>query len=310
MKLINKYLVYFVLVGLIISTSCKSTKKTVVPVSTSLEHALLWKIEGKELASPSYVFGTIHIISKEDYFLPEGLLTAFESATKIMFEIDVNDMTDMSKMMGLMNKIMMSDGQTLKEFVSPEDFLILENHFKKIGIPLMFMQRMKPMFLEVYAMSDMSPEDIQSGKMKSYEIELNNLAKETNKTTSGLETIDYQLSIFDSIPYEYQAKRLVEAVKLGSENEQSLDELVKLYKSMDIDAMVEMMDEEEDFKGFEELLLNGRNKNWIPIMEQSMQAESSFFAVGAAHLGGNHGVIRLLKAKGYKLTPINPQLNK
>ena len=305
-RISTHFLLLLLLIGFV---SCKSSHAVVNAEDKALENALLWKIEGHNIEKPSFLFGTIHIIPKEDYFLPKGFLSAFESVDQVYFEIDVDEMTDMSKMMGLMKKILMKDNKSLKDLLSDEDYKVVADHFKSLGMPILFLEKMKPMFLEVFAMSDMKPGDIQNGLMKSYEFELNELAKQSGKSVFGLESMDFQLSIFDSIPYEFQAKRLVETIKLGDQNSANLKQLVKTYKSMDISAMVaEVMDEDDGLKAFEDLMLNGRNKNWIPIIESAISMRSCLFAVGAAHLGGENGVIRLLEKQGYKLTAINPSM--
>jgi uncharacterized protein YbaP (TraB family) len=56
--------------------------------------------------------------------------------------------------------------------------------------------------------------------------------------------------------------------------------------------------------GSQELLLDRRNRNWIPIMESAMKKSSTFFAVGAGHLAGSQGVLELLRKQGYKVKPI------
>ena len=63
--------------------------------------------------------------------------------------------------------------------------------------------------------------------------------------------------------------------------------------------------DEEGIGQYEDLLLVGRNKNWITVMQKMMTNQITFFAVGAGHLGGNNGVVNLLKAEGYILTPLN-----
>jgi len=80
---------------------------------TKGDNALLWKVTGKNLKKPSYVFGTIHIIDAKDYFLPEGTLSAMESSDRICFEIDMAEMSDMSSMMGMLQKIYMEDGLSI-----------------------------------------------------------------------------------------------------------------------------------------------------------------------------------------------------
>ena len=61
--------------------------------------------------------------------------------------------------------------------------------------------------------------------------------------------------------------------------------------------------EEGGLQGYEDILVAGRNQNWIPIMREMMNQESVFFAVGAGHLGGIKGVIHLLRLEGYSLRP-------
>jgi uncharacterized protein YbaP (TraB family) len=137
-------------------------------------------------------------------------------------------------------------------------------------------------------------------------MELMDKAKEKDMAIEGLETIKYQMSMFDSIPYEDQAKMLVEAVKGGDEEaENTLDEMIELYKNQDIDGLYELiMAEDSDMENFEDILLVTRNKNWIPKIEKFASQKPTFIAVGAGHLPGKQGVINLLKAKGYTVRPI------
>ena len=121
----------------------------------------------------------------------------------------------------------------------------------------------------------------------------------------GLETAAFQMSMFDSIPYRVQAQMLMDAINAedGGSTDQ-FDEMVKLYRDQDIYAMQNLMDEEGGIAGYEDLLLVRRNRNWIPIMAASMKARPTFFAVGAGHLGGDEGVIALLREAGYTVEPV------
>jgi uncharacterized protein YbaP (TraB family) len=64
------------------------------------------------------------------------------------------------------------------------------------------------------------------------------------------------------------------------------------------------MAESPEMMGSQELLLDRRNRNWIPVMESAMKNSSTFFAVGAGHLAGNQGVLELLRKQGYKVKGI------
>lgn len=280
----------------------------------TLAHALLWKISHSELEEPSYLFGTIHMIKKEDYFLPQGLLTAIDQTEEMVFEIDMAAMSDMSKMMGMMSQLTMKGDTTLKTLLSPQDYEVVTDFFKDKGLPIFFLEKIKPMFLS--AMVGMDGE-IPSGangmadlrnafgkNMKSYEFELNRIAESANKSVSGLETIEFQMSLFDQISYQDQAKFLVESIEQVDEGGAMEEGIFKMYKSMNINKMAESLSTEEDIEGMEDALLTERNVNWIPLIEEQIKQNPTLFAVGAGHLGGENGVIRLLRSKGYTVTPI------
>lgn len=314
-KLLNplRYLLSTVLVIALLA-GCKTSKaqldeaaKTTTKIvkDEKLADALLWKISGNKLTQPSYLYGTIHIIDKDDFFLPEGTLSAIDACDKMVFEINMEDMTDMSAAMGLMQKAFMSDNLTLKDLLSDEDYKVVGDHFKKKGFPLMFFERIKPMFLTVFASGDMDPTAMQSGKIKSYEMEFMEMAKDSKMPMGGLETIDFQMSVFDSIPYKDQAQMLVESIQAGDTGSDQFKQMVDIYKRQDLNAMQEMFAAEQGgLEGYDDVLLTGRNKNWIPLMIDMMAEQPTFFAVGAGHLGGELGVINLLKDEGYTLKPV------
>jgi len=292
------------------ASACKSKKDLSKKSDLDSTNALLWEVSGNGLSAPSFVFGTIHIIGADDYFLPNGTLTAIDQSKKVMFEIDMNEMNDMSNMMSLMGKAFMKDGLTLKDLLSSDDYTLVQQHFQRIGLPLMFLERMKPMFLSALAYGDMDPNGLSSGSLKSYEMELMKLSQNKSLPVGGLESIEFQLGVFDQIPYKDQAKMLIETIKAGNSDNDEFKIMVDMYKRQDIRSMVQMIDSEESGMGkYEDILLSNRNKNWIPIMETNMKTQSTFFAVGAGHLGGKEGVLNLLKKAGYKLRPLSTEPN-
>lgn len=292
--------------------SCNSSQNAVAQVEqeksyAASENALLWKVTGNELTETSYVFGTIHMIGKEDFFLTESMKTAFAASDKVVFEINMEEMSDMSVLFKLMGKITMEGGKTLKDLISDEDYKLVKEHFDGLGLPLMFLEKMKPLFLATFASGDVEPGALQSGELKSYEMEFMEMAQKGKKEMDGLETIEFQLSMFDSIPYEAQAEMLVDAIKSADGGDDQFKQMVDLYKKQALPELYKMIEGDTEGVGeFEDLLLVGRNKNWIPLMEGMMKTKPTFFAVGAGHLGGNNGVVALLRKKGYTVTAVDP----
>lgn len=279
------------------------------------ENALLWKIEGNDLEVPSYLYGTIHMIPAKDYFLTDAAKESFEECKQVTFEINMEDMMNIGAQMSLMMGAFMNNGTTLKDLLSEEDYKTVDAHFSEMGLPLFMLERIKPMFLSVFASGDMdmlggigNMSDTTENAIVSYEMEFMEMAKATNKSINGLETAEYQMSMFDSIPYKAQADMLMSAIKAEkSDDDGQLDQMVEMYKNQDLQAMGEMLSSDEEGIGqYEDILLEGRNRNWIPVMGEQMKVQPTFFAVGAGHLGGEVGVVSLLRQAGYKVTAINP----
>ncbi len=277
--------------------------------------ALLWRISGPGVTQESYLFGTIHIIPEDDYFLPTGMVAALNDADEVVFEIDPRQMQDPMAIMGLMSKINMRGDTSLEDLLSKEQYDEIEAYFTKSGLPFFLFKKMKPLFLSAMVGQDMQamPDGggMGSAGTKSYELEMTELAKAADKDISGLETMDFQLGLFDSIPYQGQAEMLYEAVRAdkageSDQGESEMDRVVNMYKRKAIAEMAGSISEEgQGVARFEELLLTRRNQSWVPLIEAKIKGDAAkLFAVGAAHLGGEQGVIALLRREGYVLTPV------
>ncbi len=268
-----------------------------------LANSLLWEITGKGLEKPSYVFGTIHMIDREHYFLTDAAREAFDKAYNVTFEIDMEEMTDLGRLMPLMMKAFMQGDTTLQDLLSEEEYSLVSNHFQEIGLPMMFVERIKPMFLSALTSGDMSSPTAQQD-IVSYEMELMEMAQDKEKEIMGLETAEYQMSMFDSIPYRVQADMLVAAIQDQSGSSDQMERMIELYTTQNIEGMQSLMEEDQDVLDYQDLLLVTRNRNWIPVMEKRMADGPSFFAVGAGHLAGAEGVLRLLMEAGYSIKPL------
>ncbi|MBK7409437.1 MAG: TraB/GumN family protein [Saprospirales bacterium] len=275
-----------------------------------LEKSLLWEISGNGLKTPSYLYGTIHMIGKEDFFLTDETVASFDKAEQVVFEIDMEKMSNVMVQFSLLMDLFMEDGQTLKGLLSPEDYKLVQTHFDGMGLPMMLLERIKPLFLSVFASGDIDQEGFSSGEVVSYEMEFMEMAQKQDKKIDGLETIEFQMSLFDSIPYRAQAEMLVESIRAEADQDSGKDfqSLVEIYKSQDLEAMQGAVDNSDAMTtNYETMLLSNRNSNWVPVMAKMMPKKSCFFAVGAAHLGGAEGVISLLRKEGYTVRPLHTQ---
>ena len=282
-------------------------QETAGAAPTASENSLLWEISGNGLQAPSYLYGTIHMINRKDFIMSPKTLEAFEKAERVTFEINMEEMNDMAAMMPLMMKAFMKGDTTLEDLLSEADYKTVADHFEKIGLPMMFLNRIKPMFLSALASEDALQLQENPGEVVSYEMEFMEMARKDGKSVSGLETAEYQMSMFDSIPYKAQAEMLVQSINSNDTDDDQFHQMVDLYKAQDLQGLQKMPASDEGNGKYGDLLLNRRNQNWIPEMEKMMAEKPTFFAVGAGHLSGEEGVIALLRRKGYLLKPVMPE---
>lgn len=263
-----------------------------------LENSTLWKITGNGLEEPSYLFGTIHMTC--DATLDADVVKALDETSQLVLEIDMDDPSMQSKMMSGM---FMKDGVSIKDLVSDEDYKSIDEMMKKhAGMSVNMMQNMKPFFLT----ASIYPKLLDC-PMQSFELELQKVAKEQNEEVLGLETIEYQLNVFDEIPYEAQVKDLVRSAKDDlAYDKKMFAKMMEVYKNEDINAMVEMMNDEEytSISEHQDKLLDNRNKNWIPKISEFANEKPTFFGVGAGHLAGKNGVINLLRKEGFTVEAV------
>ncbi len=299
------------IVGLFISififSACKTRQQIQQspPPEAQEESSLLWQIDGDSIKR-SFLFGTIHMIDKEEYFFTKEMDSALVTTEQLALEIDLESAMNLGTQIGLIQKALMQNDTTIKDLVSEKEYQMIKDHFQEIGIPFFFLERVKPMFLTIFSSDELfSGGGLNMDEIKSYELELVQKAKAEKIPVAGLETVEYQMSIFDSIPYGAQADMLVASISDESEEGAAqIDTLVYYYKKQNLKKLDELLNSDPTTSNYREILLDNRNRNWIPMMSAMMKKDPVFFAVGAGHLSGEFGVINLLRKKGYKVTPI------
>jgi uncharacterized protein YbaP (TraB family) len=263
------------------------------------DNSLLWQVSGKGLKQPSYLFGTFHLMCKNDIHFSNQLTTAVNRADKVYMEID---MDDPATILGGMMLMTMKDGKTLQQLYSDADYKKIRQYFTdSLKTPLSFIVRMKPFFLEALLYPKMMPCKLISG----VEEELMKVAKTQKKEIKGLETMEFQAGVFDSIPYEEQAKELLQSIDSMASNKKSFNTMMQVYKNQQINEIENLFSKSESgMENHQDLLLNNRNKNWVGQLKSIMKTNPVFVAVGAGHLVGKQGLIALLRKEGYVVQPL------
>nr|WP_315223549.1 TraB/GumN family protein [uncultured Flavobacterium sp.] len=260
--------------------------------SPKLENSLLWEVSGNELSKPSYLYGTIHMICGADYFLSEKAKKAFEASEKLVLEINLSDPNEITAM-----QQMAMGKEPLDKILTPEQLSKLDLILKKTTG--MSVQQVNSFSLTT-VMSLIFIKSFGCSNIKLYEMEFVALAKKQNHQIGGLETVKSQFEILENA---YTNDEMLTMLSEATPDEATV--LVDNYKKENIDLIYKnttgekLMSEKTKDK-----MLNGRNRNWVTQMPELMKKQPIFFAVGAAHLAGEEGIINLLRKAGYTVKPV------
>ncbi len=265
----------------------------------STANSLLWEISGNGIEKPSYIFGTIHMIPKDDYFFTNLMKEKFAACEKLVLEIDINmslaEQIKAAKQMFLPEGKLLYDYMTEKDSVEFHSYLIDSLKISKSTYKKVI--RIKPLFGSSLILKELV------GKIKTYEQELNKLAKKKGTEVVGLETLQFQMDLVNDISIEDQIKMLFEDGLSGNPLD-TYNEMVAAYKEQNLTKLKELIDADDSMTKLGDKFLKDRNADWISKIEKLIKENPVFIAVGAGHLAGKSGVLNLLREKGYNVKPI------
>lgn len=269
--------------------------------SADSSKALLFEISGHGLTKPSYIYGTFHILCPADIMPMEKFTPYIDRSDQVIMEIDMDDPAEM----GAMAKgAAINDGRTIKDVLNAEQYAKVDEMFKNtVGSSVEPLKMLKPAILGVLVLT--SPKMLGCSPLASYEMNFVKMAAEKKKPIIGLETVAFQSKALDSTPLEKQANSLVEISKDPQKATEGLKRLMLVYKEQDADKLRSAaLEQEKTDPEFNKAIIDDRNADWIPKIESLIKEKPSFIAVGGGHLGGEPGVIRLLRSRGYTVKPI------
>ena len=258
------------------------------------QKTMLWKVSGKGLSKPSYLFGTLHVMCPEDFKISTKAAAAFQESSKLVLEVDLSDPTELQKAQQLM-----ITEKTLSSQLNETERVLLDSSLSKhLQIRLSQVDRFSLLALQ----SMMVSKAITCPQPKMYEMELIGMAKNQNKTIGRLESIEDQFSAIDK---SFTARELAAQLQLVPEYKSLFAGMVNDYKNEDLDALEQkLLDKRFITDEAIQHLLTERNARWVTKMPGMMDGKQVFFAVGASHLAGKNGLIHLLRKDGYTVTPL------
>ena len=267
---------------------------------------LLWKVSDAD--NSLYLLGSFHMLKATDYPVAASVDAAFNDASQVVFELSPQEVNDPALGSKLAALGVLAGGKTLQQSVSAKTWLKLQAFSAKNKVDLANFQNLKPWFVGLM-LAVMGMQNNGFDPALGLDLQLMQRAVKEGKATQGLETGDMQLALFNNLPPKEQDQFLEEALDSGGRLKTEMQALHTAWRNADEKKLYQDvgLKMRRDYPELYESINRGRNKAWLPKLEALLKAnqkDNVLVVVGALHLLGDDGVVKMLAAKGYKVERI------
>ena len=274
-------------------------------VGDGYNNSLIYKIQSD--TNTVYILGSIHVLAEEYYPLTRSFSYAYYNSQKVIFEIDPDILFSPDTFAKHEKQYTFQNGNTLKTALSPKTYTLVKQKLEALGGDIQKVEKYKPWVLYLTLSGK-----FDSSKDFRPELGIENhfyrMAKDAGKPTGGLETIQDQLNVFDTLPLNIQDALLQESLTIAGskEREQAFLHMVRDWHQGNLDGLNQLVETFKTYPLFYKKLLVQRNQNWVPQIESLLQEDKNvLIIVGAAHLAGKDGLLALLTEKGHHIEQVS-----
>ena len=258
----------------------------------------LWKVKSEN--NTIYLQGSVHLLKSDNYPLDPSIEKAFETSQVLVLEADLRTMSDPKVQQLMITKGMLPQGYSLEDRLSRGTFELAKKEMQELSIDISAFMQFKPW---MFAMSLVTVKLQKLGFTPEYGVDMYFLSRaiKSGKKIVGLETLEYQIDLFDTLTPTQQDALVLQTLKDLDIIEERINSIVMAWSSGDVKTMEEIMVESfKEYPTIYALLITKRNENWVSQIETLLhQTDNYMIVVGALHLVGENGLVELLRRKGY-----------
>lgn len=260
----------------------------------------LWKIADED--TTIWLFGTVHLLPPGINWYRGPVSTALESSGEMVTEIIEPEPEAAKAILG--KYVIRNDGKLLRGTLTDDERARYEAALATLGLPESAFDRVDTWYAAVL-MSSLPL--LQQGYSQANGVEafLVKQAARDGARRIGLETMDYQLGIFDGLSDQVQRDYLDEIVEQMPTITDELTNMVTAWKAGDADELARIINEDESNPMLMKVLITDRNRNWSEWIRHRLESPGTvFMAVGAGHLAGEGSVQEQLSGMGILSTRV------
>ncbi len=269
----------------------------------TIENSIFWEVKGKDLQTPSYLFGTFHLMGSNYIDSLTDVIGSFDKCATVVGEILLD--SSMSMKMMVAAKL---DGTTLDKLLTKEDYQATAAWLKELsGYDLAMFNSMNPVTIQIFLMTMLQQKYFPMSKSGDEPMDLyfQNRGKIQGKNLVGLEDFETQVNaLFHQFTLKRQAEMLMQFVHEKERAGKELIQMNRSYRDGNLADLERLLSEQNYTKSESQVMLDDRNLYWMQQLPILMREQSTFIAVGALHLAGQQGLVSLFRKAGYTVTPI------
>ena len=216
-------------------------------------------------------------------------------------EIDLDDV-DAGQQQLIVQKAMLPQGKVLADVVDADVYRLAAQHMGELGVDVKALEHFEPWFLAITVL-DLGMRKLGFQPDRGVEQYVLGRARTAGKEIVGLETLEFQIGLFDALPPEQQQAMLEQTLAELDEGVAVLGEMVTAWRAGELESLSsELLEDFGDFPGLYEKVVTNRNKSWVPTLERMLtDGHRHLVVVGALHLVGPDNVIDLLEERGHQV---------
>jgi uncharacterized protein YbaP (TraB family) len=262
--------------------------------------------------------GTYHFDDMRHYPALDVITPEITAATTVLVEAGPEEE---QKLLDLMasdpSTIMITEGPTLIERLPPDLWEGLSNALSARGIPGFMAAKMQPWYAVM--MLSLPPCAIaQMVDPKGLDGLVIETAEAAGVPVRGLEPYDTVFTLFGAMTEEDFESMLHSTLAIEDQAEDYFATLADSYFAGESRLIWEFLrfvsydipgytreEVDTEYARMEDLMMNTRNRAWIPVLTEAAAEGPVFAAFGALHLSGEAGVLNLLQEAGYTLEQLD-----
>ncbi|KZX01193.1 hypothetical protein JL49_06875 [Pseudoalteromonas luteoviolacea] len=261
----------------------------------------LWSAEKNGVTS--YLFGTVHVGDASMNGLPKNVKSAINRSKYTVVELDMSTLSPLDIQRKLASFVASTEVKPFQEALSQPVYKQLKSYFAKRGINIELF-RGQPVWMVMLTIIQLEYQKAGYSEQFGIDKQVIAHAQRLNKVIKPLETFEQQLTMFSETA-KMSDEMMEQTLSQMEDANTFIHDMITAWKTGDearLNSYYHLSFDDTKYAQLaEQILLIERNHAWVESLAPAMTKEPHFIAVGALHLPLEHGLITLLKTKGFTI---------